>query len=102
MLEKPTKLQKKLKIVIFKKYITSYIYVLLIYKKLYTKLYTKLYAGYIPSTSIQKIRNIWSCLLELKLVKNLIFQYKGAGLFAIQIVTISVANIWRHANLSWA
>ena len=58
-------------------------------------------AGYIPSTSyIQEIRNIWLSLLELKLIKNLIFQYKRAGLFVIQIVTISVANIWRHVNLS--
>ena len=58
-------------------------------------LYTKLYAGYMPSTScIQKIRNILLCSLELKLFKNLIFQYKRAALLAImQVVTISVANI---------
>ena len=40
------------------------------------------------------------CLLELKLVKNVIFHYKKAGFFVIQVPIISVTKIWRHDNFS--
>ena len=55
----------------------------------------------IPSTSyIQKLRNRWLCLLELKLTKNLVFPYKTAGFFIMLIAIIPVANIWRYPDLS--
>ena len=64
---------------------------------------------YIPSTNyIQKIRNIWLYLIELKLLKKLIFQkidcfYKRGVFFVLQIAVTSFKNtkntkIWYHAN----
>ena len=54
----------------------------------------------IPSSSnMQKNRNKWLCPL-CPLVKNLIFPYKIASFFAIQIAIISITKIWRHVKFS--